>query len=148
MSETTEASLVMSRMIRATPARVFEAWTTPQQLLSWWGPKEVTCNLAEIDLRVGGRYRLGNELPNGEVLVITGTFTEVDPPRVLAFTWGMEPSASDRERVRVEIEPHEDGAMVTVVHRRIANDATKRDHEHGWQGCLDGLGQLLEGSPS
>ncbi len=57
--------LVVRRTIKAGPERVFEAWTRPELLLAWWGPRPVRCSGAEVDLRVGGRYRIDNQLPDG-----------------------------------------------------------------------------------
>jgi uncharacterized protein YndB with AHSA1/START domain len=62
--------LVVRRTINATARRLFEAWTRPEQLRSWWGPRPVRCVDAQVDLRVGGRYRIVNEIPNGVDIVI------------------------------------------------------------------------------
>jgi uncharacterized protein YndB with AHSA1/START domain len=61
-------SLIVRRTIAATPARLFDAWTTPELLTQWWGPANVTCPAAEVDLRVGGQYRIANQMPDGSVL--------------------------------------------------------------------------------
>jgi len=67
-------ALVTRRTIRASVARLFEAWTQPDKLCAWWGPSPVTCSGAEVDLRVGGRYRIANALPDGKTLIIEGEF--------------------------------------------------------------------------
>jgi len=58
-----ELTLVVRRTIGASPERVFDAWTKPERLRLWWGPRGVTCTAAEVDLRVGGRYRIANQFP-------------------------------------------------------------------------------------
>src|SRR5262249_36942533 len=45
--------LVVRRTIRASAERIFDAWTRPEHLLVWWGPRPVTCSGADVDLRVG-----------------------------------------------------------------------------------------------
>jgi uncharacterized protein YndB with AHSA1/START domain len=137
-------SLVVRRVIAASPSRLFEAWTTPSQLQAWWGPRGVRCTLAEIDLRVGGGYRIGNELPDGCVLFISGEFLSIDPPRQLAYTWwvetgGSRPSRDDAERVTVRFEPRGAGTEVIVVHERIEDERARDQHAEGWDGCLEGL---------
>src|SRR5262249_59705588 len=67
-------TLVVRRTIRATPERLFDAWTDPAQLVRWWGPKGVVCTHAEIDLCVGGRYRLAHRFPDGGGVWVTGEF--------------------------------------------------------------------------
>lgn len=72
--------LMARRIIPASPARLFEAWTTAEHLRAWWGPRGVRCTNAEIDARLGGRYRIENTLPDGRVVWIVGEFLAVDPP--------------------------------------------------------------------
>ena len=145
----TEASLhlIVRRTIRASPERLFAAWTEPAQLVQWWGPEGVRCPHAEVDLRVGGRYRIANETPEGTVW-ISGYFERIEPPTELVYTWTVEPSSRAPERVRVRFEPRDEGTEVIVVHERIADQAARDQHEHGWQGCLDGLRRLAEARPT
>jgi uncharacterized protein YndB with AHSA1/START domain len=99
---------VIRRTINASAARVFEAWTQPEQLRRWWGPRPVMCSGAEVDLRVGGEYRIGNLLPDGTVLWIAGRFEVVDSPERLAYTWEIEQKgmpSPERSRVTVRFEP-------------------------------------------
>jgi len=141
-------AVVVRRTIRAPVERVFEAWTSPEQLLRWWGPASVHCSAAEVDLRVGGRYRIANVLPEGRVLWIVGEFELVAPPHKLVYTWSLEPAPPEtsaaQERVTVRFEHRADATEVIVVHERIATPAMRAGHEQGWLGCLDGLGRYLE----
>ena len=136
---TDDLTLTVRRVIAASPARLFEAWTTPALLRVWWGPRDVRCIAAEVDLRVGGSYRLGNQLPDGRVVWITGTFERIEPPHRLIYSWqiGDEPTS----RVTVRFDPAERGTEVTVLHERIASNAVRDEHDAGWNGCLDGLGE-------
>jgi uncharacterized protein YndB with AHSA1/START domain len=137
-----EIALVVRRVIRAAPARVFAAWTEAEEIVRWWGPAPVTCTSAELDLRVGGTYRIGNQMPDGSVVWITGEFERVDPPRELVYTWCVEGGgrpASERSRVRVRFEPAGGDTEIVIVHERIESEAIRADHEQGWRGCLDGL---------
>ncbi len=132
-------ALVVRRTINAAPARVFAAWTEPEQLRQWWGPRPVTCSAAEIDLRVGGRYRIGNRLPDGSELIIAGEFEIVEPPVRLVYTWELEQKSKQRSRVTVRFEPRGDATEVVIVHERIDSEETRADHEQGWNGCLANL---------
>jgi uncharacterized protein YndB with AHSA1/START domain len=138
-------ALIVRRVIAATPERVFEAWTCPAELQRWWGPKPVTCTAAEVDLQVGGRYRIANRLPDGTTLWISGQFERIDRPRQLVYTWCVGPGSPRSERVTVTFEAHPMGTQVVVVHERIADAATSARHEQGWLGCLDGLAAYLSG---
>jgi uncharacterized protein YndB with AHSA1/START domain len=139
-------SLVVRRVIRATPARLFDSWTEPARLMQWWGPEGVSCPEAEVDLRVGGRYRIANLFADGSLVWISGEFEIITPPRLLVYTWRLGSSAHAGERVTVRFEARDAATEVIVLHERIA-DATKRDgHALGWNGCLTHLQRHLEGA--
>jgi uncharacterized protein YndB with AHSA1/START domain len=109
----------------------------------------VICCDAEVDLRVGGRYRIGNRLPDGTVVWITGEFEVVEPPSRLVYTWLVEGKSAPRDHslVTVRFEARGDGTEVIIVHERIDSEETRRDHEGGWTGCLDGLAELFSAAP-
>jgi uncharacterized protein YndB with AHSA1/START domain len=138
-------SLTVSRMIAATPERIFEAWTNPEAIVQWWGAGGIVCPEAEMDLTFGGNYRIANRTPDGQTMWITGTFSVVEPPTTLAYTWAMEPTGPDTEysTVRVAFEAQADGTLVTVRHSRIASPEAHETNLVGWQGCLDGLIRLV-----
>jgi uncharacterized protein YndB with AHSA1/START domain len=133
--------LVVSRLIRATPERLFDAWTSAAELVKWWGPEAVTCVGAEVDLRVGGSYRIGNRFPDGTVLWIAGEFELIERPQRLAYTWRIEPAQGADERVLVTFTTRGADTEVSVRHERIGDEARRRRHEQGWHGCLAGLAQ-------
>ena len=132
-------SLESRRFVAASPERVFAAWTDPVELERWWGPANVRCISAEIDLRIGGRYRIGNELPDKRVVWIEGVFERIDRPSLLVFTWSTAPESSARELVTVRMTAQGQGTAVVVTHERIASEALRDQHGQGWAGCLEGL---------
>jgi uncharacterized protein YndB with AHSA1/START domain len=132
-------TLRLQRFIPASPERVFRAWTDPDEIKLWWGPVGVRCVCAEVDLRVGGRYRIGNELPDGSVLWIAGNFEVIESPQLLVYTWIVENECPSMERVKVQFEQHDPGTDVLITHERIATKALSEQHQQGWVGCLDSL---------
>ena len=135
----------MRKTIRATPERLFEAWTRPEELKKWWGPQSVTCIEAAVDLTVGGGYRIANQFPNGDVVWITGEFEVIEPPKRLVYSWHLGTGAGPSERVSVTFEPRGANTEVTVTHERIPSVPVRDVHEQGWFGCLDGLAVFLGG---
>jgi uncharacterized protein YndB with AHSA1/START domain len=133
--------------VAASPERVWRAWTDAAELLSWWGPAEVRCISAEIDLRVGGRYRIGNELPDGEVIWIDGVYQVVERPHRLNYTWLSNLERTSVQFVEVSFEPVKSGTEIVLCHRRIPNEALRVNHEIGWLGCLDGIASYLAQHP-
>jgi uncharacterized protein YndB with AHSA1/START domain len=132
--------LVVRRTINGNPERLFDAWTRSEELLAWWGPRPVRCTRADVDLRVGGRYRIDNLLPTGDVLTIGGEFTLVERPHKLVYTWSVTPGVAQPELVTVRFDRKgPDLTEVVVTHERIESAAVHNSHATGWSGCLDGL---------
>jgi uncharacterized protein YndB with AHSA1/START domain len=146
MSSADMASLVARRTIRATAQRLFDAWTQPSHLKYWWGPPGVDCIDAQVDLRPGGVYRIANRFPDGSVVWITGQFQVIEPPSRLVYTWRLETQDSAPERVTVRFEERGELTEVIVLHERISDDAARRGHQRGWDGCLIGLEQYVRGA--
>jgi len=136
-------TLVVRRMIPASPDHLFAAWTEPERLRKWWGPEGVTCIDPVVDLRVGGSYRIGNQLPDGKVLWIAGEFEVIEPPHRLTYTWRLEGLSETAERVTVRFEACGAETEVIVTHERIPNEMLRDQHQHGWKGCLDGLAEYM-----
>jgi uncharacterized protein YndB with AHSA1/START domain len=138
------AVLIVRKSIRASPERIFDAWTQPEHLKLWWGPNSVKCINAEVDLCVGGRYRIANQFPDGKILWISGEFETIERPHKLVYTWRVGSEAAAAERVTVTFEVRGDVTDVIVMHERIPTQAMRDMHEQGWVGCLDGLVDYLE----
>lgn len=135
-------SLAVRKTIRATPERLFAAWTTPDQLMRWWGPHGVECIEAQVDLRVGGRYRLANRFPEGRVVWIVGEFERIERPTLLVYTWQTDADAQP-ERVTVRFDATDHGTDVSVVHERIPHASARDQHRRGWEECLAALDALV-----
>jgi len=118
-------TLIARRTVRAPVERVFEIWTRADELMRWWGPRGVECVGAEVELRVGGSYRLGNRFPDGRVVWIVGAFEAVEPPNKLIYSWRLEPGPERFERVTVRFEPRDAATEVIVIHERIASRAAR-----------------------
>ena len=79
-------TFVFSREFDAPQEMVFKAWTEPQQLARWWGPKYFINTRCEIDLRRGGAIAIDQKHPDGTVFPMRGMFHEIDAPNRLVFT--------------------------------------------------------------
>lgn len=141
-------TLVVRRTIQATAEELFAAWTEPEHIKRWWGPRPVVCADAEVDLRVGGTYRIANRLPDGTLLWISGEFEAIDAPFRLVYTWHIANVSQTAERVSVQFEPRGDVTEVIVVHQQIPNPAVSAKHEQGWVGCLAGLADYFQPAPT
>jgi len=141
----TEITLNLRRIFKAPRKKVFRAWTDPEELKKWWGPEGYATPSAEVDLRVGGKYRLGmRKLPDGEIFYLSGIYREVRPPERLVYTWRWEAQPEHGETlVTVEFREVGDSTEVVLTHERFPTEKARDDHNRGWSGCLDRLAKLL-----
>lgn len=136
-------SLSMSRVLAAAPEEVFKAFTDPAWYGQWWGPEGTNSEVKQLDLEVGGSYRVDMSLPDGNTAVMYGRYEEIDPPRLLSYSLTWEGEAVET-LVTLEMEPHENGTELTVTHEGFVDSTRVDQHEHGWSDSLNRLGELLK----
>jgi len=144
---TTETTLRLKRIFNAPRDRVFRAWTDPKELKRWCAPtEEYTTPIAEVDLRVGGKYRIGMKPGNQEVMyVATGVYREVKPPEKLVFSWSWEGEPQSRETlVTLEFRDIGKSTELILLHEFFPDEATREKHNEGWIGCLNQLATRLK----
>ena len=79
--------ILIQRTIATPIEDVFSARTKPEILSQWWGTPGTTDPVVEVDLRVGGKYRLGLRNESGDMRYVRGEYREGTPPRRLVYTW-------------------------------------------------------------
>jgi uncharacterized protein YndB with AHSA1/START domain len=80
-----ERELVITRVFDAPRRLVFEAWTKPEHLALWWGPKGFTLPVCEMEFRAGGRFRLVMRGPDGKDYPFQGAYLEIVEPERIVF---------------------------------------------------------------
>lgn len=138
MSADRFGELVVERMIEAPVDAVWEAWTTASGLATWWWTGWEDTSF-EIDLRIGGRYRI--TAPSVGVGV-SGEFVELAPPHHLVMTWVWEDADGNGPVERVTVDLTDDGAFTVVrVHHSgpWATAESAADYEQGWNHVLAAL---------
>jgi uncharacterized protein YndB with AHSA1/START domain len=135
----------MKRVIRAPRQRVFDAMTEPGLLAKWWGPSGFTAPSVELDLGVGGGYRIAMQPPDGDLFYLSGEFREVDPPARLAYTFRWDdPDPDDRETlVTLSLDDLGEATEVVLTQGAFATEARRALHEQGWTDCFVRLQELM-----
>ncbi|MFK8034659.1 MAG: SRPBCC domain-containing protein [Hyphomicrobiales bacterium] len=138
-----DLSVIIRKLVRGSPEQVFQAWTEPEQVVKWWGPADVSCSECQIDLSVGGAYKIGNLLPDGSVVWIIGKFLKVERPNLLSYSWqsGLQAEYEEKTQERVTVRFVQRGELTEVIveHCHISEAQTQRNHTLGWAGCLKGI---------
>lgn len=140
-----ELSIRLDRFIKAPPERVFDAWVRPELLAKWFGPSpDFPMASCEVDARVGGKYRLELNDPEGKTHVVFGVYRVVDRPTLLSMTWAWEsPGWKDKEsRITVEFTPEGDGTRLVLTQVALLDAEAVKNHTEGWNGGLDRLVEL------
>ncbi len=148
LKKTEHDALVVRRTIPAPRPRVFAAWTQPEHLKRWWhADPDGSTALAEVDLRVGGKYRLGMRDPKSDqVFVCFGEFLEVVEPQRLVYTWDWEPPAAEvgETVVTVDFLDLGDETEIVLTHERIVDPQLRAEHGEGWAACIGSLIRCVE----
>lgn len=143
MSTKADTSLRLSRQIAAEPATVFRAWTEPEQMKRWASPEGITVADVQVDLRIGGRYRIHMTGSDGKTYTAVGVYREIERPHRLVYTWDWEQESMGETLVTVEFEERGDSTMVVLTHELFPNAEQKDGHEEGWTSCLNRLERLF-----
>ena len=141
--------LQVSKTIKASRSRTFEAWTRPEQLMKWFGPGQMLPTETTVDLRPEGIFRFviaGLSPRTGQDMTITftGTFREVVPDERLSFDWAVAGDPGDPTFVTVEFKDAVGGTEVVLTQEKIPNADLLNRNRFGWGGMLDKLAALCD----
>jgi uncharacterized protein YndB with AHSA1/START domain len=125
-----QLTVKLSGIVQASPQRVFDAMTDPEQIAEWWRPEGFTCPAVSLDPRVGGAYRIAMQPTEGELFHLAGEYVEVEPPSRLAYTFRWEPPDPDDQETVARLVLHErDGATeVELTQGPFATEARRELH--------------------
>ena len=137
-------SLSLVRKFGVGPAKVWRALTDPEALKQWMAPNDTyTVRVEEIDVRVGGRYRIVMRAPDGEEHDVRGVYREVVPDRKLVYTWAWKTTPERESLVTMELRAAGEGTELTLLHERFADVEARDRHNQGWTACIGRLERLL-----
>jgi uncharacterized protein YndB with AHSA1/START domain len=134
----------MTRALPAASSRVFEAFTDPNELASWWGPEGFSVPSLDFDPRVGQSYRIEMRPPEGDTFFLTGEFRVVDPPARLAYTFRWEdPDPDDVETlVNLSFRDLGESTQVVLTQGLFKTEARRALHRDGWTDSFKKLEAL------
>ncbi|HYE89408.1 MAG TPA: SRPBCC domain-containing protein [Terriglobales bacterium] len=163
MTETIEMTetIDITRVYDAPRERVFAAWTQPELMKPWYGPRGFSLPHCTVDLRPGGLVHLAMRTPEGqdvwcrgiyrevvvpERLVCTDSFSDAQGNIVPAAQAGMSAEWPDEALLTLTFTEREGKTTVTLRHDVGHAPATERDQcKAGWTEMLDRLGEFLAG---
>lgn len=141
-------SLTIVRHLKASPSRVYAAWTRPELMAHWWGPDAGPVLSAEADPRVGGNFRVVFQTLNGETHDCRGEYQQVEADRKLVFTWEWVTLPERRSLVTIQLRPMDAGTEMTFTHSQFIDEAARDGHRAGWTGAFQKLEAFIAGLES
>ena len=143
-----------TRIFDAPRALVWKAWTTPEYVMKWWGPKGFTSPVCRIDLRVGGRCTFSMQTPDGHVGYNGSEFLEIVPLEKIVWLWYFADADGNRVNPAQYGFPDDDreGNLDTILFEDVGtgrtrltyvrNDPTATAEEN--EGAAAGYGEIFD----
>jgi uncharacterized protein YndB with AHSA1/START domain len=121
IAEPGKLSFTTRRVVDAPRALVFEAFTNPEHLKRWMGPRMLTMVICESDLRVGGRYRFVHRAPDGKEFAFSGEYREIVRPERIVRTFAFEfmPGHDSLETLVLEENNGKTTITTTTLHKTL-----------------------------
>jgi uncharacterized protein YndB with AHSA1/START domain len=132
-----EELLIVRRLIPVPRDRVFDAWLDAKSLVMWMRPGNATSAVAEVDPRIGGKFRI--VMSHAQDVEHTGEYLAIERPRLLSFTWRSIHTDLVPTVVTIEFFERAEGTEVILTHRRLP-PARLDAHRGGWTDIV----RLLE----
>jgi uncharacterized protein YndB with AHSA1/START domain len=131
-------SCTVPRTIKASPERVFRAWTEAERARPWLS------NGGDLILQPhkGGLFFL-DMIYGGHTYPHYGRYLQVETNRLLEFTWVSQSTLGKETIVRVDFEADGSGTKVTLTHKGLPDEKNKTDHEGGWTEILQWLEERI-----
>jgi NADPH:quinone reductase-like Zn-dependent oxidoreductase/uncharacterized protein YndB with AHSA1/START domain len=156
--QASEQTLVITRTFDAPRSLVFQAWTEPEHVRRWWGPKDFTTPVCRIDLRPGGVYFNCMRSPEGQDFYSQGVYREVVEPERIVCTdtfadengnpvgpehYGMSPEWPAEALITVIFTEHVGKTRLTLQHSPLPPGRERDLCRQGWEESLDKLADYL-----
>lgn len=137
-----DKELRIERLIAAPPERVFQYFTDRKLFATWWGPEGMTSTAHTLDVRVGGAWRTTMHSRDGKNMTVGGTYSAVEVPRRLVFTWAWEDDKGARgfeTEVTITFAAAPGGTKLTILQKEFETAESRDQHGRGWNSTLDKL---------
>jgi len=131
--------LVIERLIDAPVGLVFKAWTAPEHLVRWLGPKDFTAHSIRMDFRSGGAWSAVIRSPEGDDYPMGGFYQVIDENRRLVFVFRWTGENGPETMVTVTFEEVGARTRMTFAQAPFETVESRDSHAEGWGECLDRL---------
>jgi len=145
-----EEPIIVEAEFSVSPARLFQAWTTPSDIKAWFGGEENRLSDAKIELRTGGHWEFSFAEADGEQDVLSGKYLQIEPDRLLKFSWrhtrklaGQREESTAESIVEVTFEASAQGTYSRLVHQSVNSEGARLNIGEGWCSSFTNIRELL-----
>jgi len=138
--------VILEAQFNASPERIYQAWTDPDDLAKWFGASPDKVSRAELDTRPGGTWRIRFDSGASEAGWLEGEYIELDPFSRIVFSWrhmqpvpDSDPIASPESKVTIELSGDETLTTLALRHEGISSDSARQNVGSGWVSSLERL---------
>jgi uncharacterized protein YndB with AHSA1/START domain len=142
----TDREIVLTRVFDAPRKLVFEAFTKPELLKQWFGPRGWSLVVCEVDLKVGGGFRFVLRGPDGKDMGMRGVYREIVPPERSVHMESYDDYPGESQVTSVFVEQGGKTTLTATIlypSREVRDIVIKTGMEHGAAETYDRLAELL-----
>ncbi|MEW7291668.1 SRPBCC domain-containing protein [Aquimarina sp. 2304DJ70-9] len=146
-NELAKRTLTIKRTFNAPIALVWEAWTQPEHIALWWGPKGMKTKVVEHDFKVGGKWNYVMLMPDGNEFIAEGIFSEIVELEKIISSANFKPMTEGVE-MQVLLEKNGDKTNFTfnVIHptEEYCKQQEQMGFYNGWGSTFERLEEYLQ----
>src|SRR5258708_36107401 len=146
-----DREIVMTRVFDAPRTLVWDAFTKPELLKRWFGPRGWSLAVCEVDLRVGGGFRFVLRGPDRRDMGMRGVYREIVPPERSVHMESFDDYPGESQVTGVFIEQGGKTTLTATVlypSKEVCDAVIKSGMDHGAAESYDKLAELLASTPA
>lgn len=144
-------TLSLQRTLKAPIDLVWEAWTKPEHIAQWWGPKGMETTIIEHNFKEGGSWKYSMRMPDGNEFVADGVYKEIVRPTLIRTSANFKPMTEGVELL-VQLESQGEQTLFTfsVIHpsEEYCRQQEEMGFMNGWGSVFDRLEEFLGSTAS
>lgn len=156
---TNNNTITITHIFDAPRELVWRAWTEPEFVMRWWGPRDYTSPACTIDLRVGGKNLFSMRSPEGKVFWSTGTYRELVPMEKIVMTdsfadehgnvvspteYGFAADFPPELLVTITFEEMNGKTKLTLTHEGLPEGEMSAQTQAGWEESFEKLAKIVK----
>lgn len=146
MTDATNRTLTIKRVLNAPIQLVWDAWTQPEHIAHWWGPGGMKTRIVDHDFSVGGSWKFAMDTPDGKEFICEGIYKEIEAPHKIITSADFKPMTENVElQILLEADGEKTNFTFNVVHEtaEYCKQQKEMGFYNGWGSVFDNLAEYV-----